>query len=137
MEYSIQDKHIGLLYSVRASWAQSYVRGYFLARMATIAYSKSIDAFLKGIFAAQTCLRSFFEQIGISANIQHQAHQETHYMHLKLAYLLKSMHGVSSRLLLLMLCSKSYCWPCNMLHLRWPMDHILCGISKVWMENGL
>ncbi|RYR12098.1 hypothetical protein HN51_065122 [Arachis hypogaea] len=77
------DKHIGLLYSVRASWAQSYVRGYFLARMSTIAYSKSIDAFLKGIFAAQTCLRSFFEQIGISANIQHQAHQETHYMHLK------------------------------------------------------
>lgn len=57
------DKHIDLLYSVRASWAQSYVRGYFLARMATIHYLKSIDAFLKGIFTAQTCLRGFFEQV--------------------------------------------------------------------------
>ncbi|XP_061344341.1 putative protein FAR1-RELATED SEQUENCE 10 isoform X2 [Gastrolobium bilobum] len=77
------DKHTDLLYSVRASWAQPYVRGYFLARMATIAYSKSIDAFLKGIFTAHTCLRSFFEQVGISANFQHQAHQEAQYIHLK------------------------------------------------------
>jgi hypothetical protein len=57
------DKHIDLLYSVRASWAQPYVRGYFLARMATTAYSKSIDAFLKEIFTRHTCLRSFFEQV--------------------------------------------------------------------------
>jgi hypothetical protein len=57
------DKHIDLLYSVRASWAQPYVRGYFLARMATTAYSKSIDAFLKEIFTQHTCLRSFFEQV--------------------------------------------------------------------------
>lgn len=57
------DKHADLLYSVRASWAQSYVRGYFLAQMATTAYSKSIDAFLKGIFTEHTCLRSFFEQV--------------------------------------------------------------------------
>lgn len=57
------DKHIILLYSSRASWALSYMRGYFLARMATTVYLKSVDAFLKGVFNAQTCLRSFFEQV--------------------------------------------------------------------------
>lgn len=57
------DKHIALLYSLRTSWALSYVRGFFLARMVTTAYSKSVDAFLRGIFSAQTCLRSFFEQV--------------------------------------------------------------------------
>ena len=57
------DKHIDLLYSVRASWAPSYARGYFLARMSTTAYSKSIDAFMKEIVAEHTCLRSFFEQV--------------------------------------------------------------------------
>lgn len=57
------DKHIALLYSFRASWALPYVRGYFLACMATTTYSKSVDAFLKGVFSAQTCLRSFFEQV--------------------------------------------------------------------------
>ncbi|XP_034210676.1 putative protein FAR1-RELATED SEQUENCE 10 isoform X2 [Prunus dulcis] len=56
------DKHIALLYSFRASWALSYMKGYFLACMATTTYSKSVDAFLKGVFSAQTCLRSFFEQ---------------------------------------------------------------------------
>lgn len=58
------DKHIALLFSLRASWALSYMRGYFLAQMASQAYSKSVDAFLKGVFSAQTCLRSFFEQVG-------------------------------------------------------------------------
>lgn len=57
------DKHIALLFSLRASWALSYMRGYFLAQMASQAYSKSVDAFLKGAFSAQTCLRSFFEQV--------------------------------------------------------------------------
>lgn len=57
------DKHIALLFSFRPSWALSYMRGYFLAQMATQAYSKSVDAFLKGVFNAQTCLRSFFEQV--------------------------------------------------------------------------
>ncbi|KAI9160220.1 hypothetical protein LWI28_006291 [Acer negundo] len=60
------DKHIALLYSFRMYWALSHTRGYFLARMATTAYSKSVDAFLKGIFSAQTCLRSFFEQYATS-----------------------------------------------------------------------
>lgn len=59
----VSDKHIALLYSLRASWALSYVRGYFLALMATSAYSKSVDEFLKGVCSAQTCLRSFFEQV--------------------------------------------------------------------------
>lgn len=57
------DKHIALLYSVRTSWALSYVRGYFLAQMATSSYLKSVDTFLKGLLSAQTCLRSFFEQV--------------------------------------------------------------------------
>lgn len=57
------DKHIALLYSLRASWASSYMRGYFLARMATSAYLKSVESFLKAICCAQTCLRSFFEQV--------------------------------------------------------------------------
>ncbi|GMY36648.1 FAR1-RELATED SEQUENCE 10 [Fagus crenata] len=77
------DKHIALLFSFRASWALSYMRVYFLARMATTAYSKSVDAFLKGVFSTQTCLRSFFEQVGISANFQNQAHLAMQYMRIK------------------------------------------------------
>lgn len=57
------DKHISLLFSFRVSWALPYTRGYFLARMATPAYSKSVDEFLKGVFSTHTCLRSFFEQV--------------------------------------------------------------------------
>ena len=60
------DKHITLLYSFRTSWAPSYARGYLLARMATVVYSKSVDRFLKDIFKAQTCLRTFFEQVLIN-----------------------------------------------------------------------
>uniref|UniRef100_A0A5B6ZF96 Protein FAR1-RELATED SEQUENCE n=1 Tax=Davidia involucrata TaxID=16924 RepID=A0A5B6ZF96_DAVIN len=77
------DKHIDLLFSLRSSWALSYTRGCFLARMATTAYSKSVDAFLKGIFNAQTCLRSFFEQVGISSSFKIQAHEEMQYMHIR------------------------------------------------------
>lgn len=74
------DKHIALLYSLRASWASSYMRGYFLARMATSAYLKSVESFLKAICCAQTCLRSFFEQVGSSSNFQNQLRQEMQYM---------------------------------------------------------
>ncbi|XP_022716243.1 putative protein FAR1-RELATED SEQUENCE 10 isoform X2 [Durio zibethinus] len=77
------DKHIALLYSLRTSWALSYVRGYFLARIATAAYSKSVDAFLKGIFITQSCLRRFFEQVGVAANLQNQRHPEVQYLHMK------------------------------------------------------
>lgn len=57
------DKHIALIFSLRMCWALSYVRGCFLAQMASLSFSKSVDAFLKGVFNAQTCLRSFFEQV--------------------------------------------------------------------------
>ncbi|XP_057961004.1 putative protein FAR1-RELATED SEQUENCE 10 isoform X2 [Malania oleifera] len=77
------DRHVALLFSHRASWALSYTRGYFLARMATAAYSKSVDAFLRGLFHSQTCLRSFFEQVGISSNFQNQAREEMQYVHIK------------------------------------------------------
>ncbi|XP_050369621.1 putative protein FAR1-RELATED SEQUENCE 10 [Argentina anserina] len=77
------DKHIALLYSFRASSALCYMRGCFVARMATIDYLKSIEAFLKGVFSTQTCLRSFFEQVGISANFQNQARRVMQYMHTK------------------------------------------------------
>lgn len=79
----ISDRHIALLFSIRASWALSYTRGYFLARMATEAYSKSVDTALKEIFNAQTCLRSFFEQVGIVSNFQNRSREEIQYMHIK------------------------------------------------------
>ncbi|XP_052203411.1 putative protein FAR1-RELATED SEQUENCE 10 isoform X2 [Diospyros lotus] len=78
------DKHISLLYSLRTSWALPYTKGCFLARMATIAYSKSIDAFLRGIFTVQTCLRSFFEQVGISSILKIQVQEEMQNMHIKI-----------------------------------------------------
>lgn len=77
------EKHIDLLYSFRASWTPCYTRGYLFARMATTVYSKSVDAFLKGVFNAQTCLRGFFEQVGISAHFQNQARPEMQYMFAK------------------------------------------------------
>ncbi|XP_004293388.1 PREDICTED: putative protein FAR1-RELATED SEQUENCE 10 [Fragaria vesca subsp. vesca] len=77
------DKHIALLHSFRASWALCYMRGCFVARMGTTDYLKSIEAFLKGVFSTQTCLRSFFEQVGISASFQNQARREMQYMHTK------------------------------------------------------
>ena len=57
------EKHSSLLFSLRESWALSYVRGYFLAQMATSAYSKCVDMFLKGIINKRPCLRSFFDQV--------------------------------------------------------------------------
>lgn len=56
------DKHIALLFSHRASWPFSYIRGYFLARTMTAEYSKSVDTFLKSILSPQ-CLQLFFEQV--------------------------------------------------------------------------
>lgn len=57
------DKHIALLHSVRTSWAPSYTRCCFVARITTPTFLKSVDTFLKGVFSAQTCLRSFFDQV--------------------------------------------------------------------------
>ncbi|KAL3521826.1 hypothetical protein ACH5RR_014660 [Cinchona calisaya] len=78
------DKHITLLFSLRLYWAMSYIRGCFLAQMASISYSKSVDTFLKGVFNAQTCLRSFFEQVGMLSNHKAQAaHEDLQYVHLR------------------------------------------------------
>ncbi|KAK9133967.1 hypothetical protein Scep_013495 [Stephania cephalantha] len=70
------NKHISLLFSHRASWAQPFIGGYFFARMTTEEYMKSMDAFLKGILSAQTCMEGFFEQVGIVANQRNQTRQE-------------------------------------------------------------
>ncbi|PKI60762.1 hypothetical protein CRG98_018845 [Punica granatum] len=75
------DKHIALLHSVRVSWAPSHTRGYLLARITSPVFLKSVDTFLKGIFGAQTCLRSFFDQVGVSANFQNQSHNVMQYLH--------------------------------------------------------
>lgn len=74
------DKHIALLYSIRTSWALCYTRGHFLARMTTVAFFRSVESFLKEIFSPNACLRSFFDQVGISANFQNQSHLEMQYM---------------------------------------------------------
>ena len=57
------DKHVGLLYSYRASWPFSYIRSCFLARMMTAEFSQSTESFLKRILSVQTCLQVFFEQV--------------------------------------------------------------------------
>ncbi|XAR65755.1 hypothetical protein NMG60_11009972 [Bertholletia excelsa] len=77
------DRHIALLFSLRMSWALSYTKGCFLARMATAAYLRSVDTFLKDIFSAQTCLRSFFEQVGIFSSLKIQSHEKMQYMHIR------------------------------------------------------
>ncbi|XP_048140912.1 putative protein FAR1-RELATED SEQUENCE 10 isoform X2 [Rhodamnia argentea] len=74
------DKHIALLYSIRTSWALCYTRGHFLARMTTVAFFRSVDSFLKGIFGPNACLRSFFDQVGISVTFQNQSHHEMQYI---------------------------------------------------------
>ncbi|CAK9182267.1 unnamed protein product [Ilex paraguariensis] len=77
------DKHIALVFSLRTSWALSYIRGCFLAHMSTTSYSKSVDAFLKGAFKAQACLRSFFEQVGVCLNSKTRAPEGMQYMHVR------------------------------------------------------
>ncbi|KAK3022642.1 hypothetical protein RJ639_045408 [Escallonia herrerae] len=77
------DKHAALLFSLRSYWVSSYTKGFFVACMATASYLKSVDAFLKGIFDAQTCLRSFFEQVAIHSNVKNYAREEMQYMHIR------------------------------------------------------
>lgn len=76
------DKHIALLFSHRASWPLSYIRGYFLARTMTAEYSKSVDTFLKSILSPQ-CLQLFFEQVGVAANFGNQDKEKLLYMPIK------------------------------------------------------
>ncbi|XP_059661249.1 putative protein FAR1-RELATED SEQUENCE 10 [Cornus florida] len=77
------DKHIALLFSYRASWPFSYIRGFFLARAMTAEYSKTVDTFLKNILSGQTCLQFFFEQVCIVANFGNQSREELLYMPIK------------------------------------------------------
>ncbi|KAI3890092.1 hypothetical protein MKX03_015972 [Papaver bracteatum] len=80
----VSNKHVSLLFSHRTSWALPYIRGYFLAQMTRTDFSKSIDAFLKGILSAQTSLESFFEQVGIAANsVRQREEKETGQIHIK------------------------------------------------------
>ncbi|XP_052178953.1 putative protein FAR1-RELATED SEQUENCE 10 isoform X2 [Diospyros lotus] len=77
------DKHIALLYSCRASWPFSYIRGYFLARTMTPEYSKSVETFLRSILSAQTCLQILFEQVGNVARFEYQRRGKLQYVPLK------------------------------------------------------
>ncbi|CAA0815432.1 Putative protein FAR1-RELATED SEQUENCE 10 [Striga hermonthica] len=62
------DEHIALLNSFRMCWALSYARGFFLARMDSTSYRRSVDAFLKEIINTQTCLRGLMEQVALLSN---------------------------------------------------------------------
>ncbi|GLT94196.1 hypothetical protein SLE2022_119510 [Rubroshorea leprosula] len=77
------DKHIALLFSYRASWPLSYIRGYFLARTMTAEFSQSMDACLKRILSGQTCLQVFFEQVGLIADFGNHSREGMQYMHMK------------------------------------------------------
>ncbi|KAK3022469.1 hypothetical protein RJ639_046344 [Escallonia herrerae] len=77
------DKHIALLFSYRASWPFSYIRGYFLARTLTAEYSKSVETFLKSILSPQSSLQFFFEQVGMAANPGIQERERQLYMPIK------------------------------------------------------
>ncbi|XP_048491824.1 putative protein FAR1-RELATED SEQUENCE 10 [Beta vulgaris subsp. vulgaris] len=77
------DKHISLLSSYRASWAFSYIRDCFVARITTVEYMRSLDNFLKDILNEQTCLQVFFEQVALAANLGYGAKEGIDYIHLK------------------------------------------------------
>lgn len=77
------DKHISLLSSCRPSWAFSYIKDFFVARITTAEYMRSLDSFLKGILNEQTCFQVFFEQIGLAAKLEYGAKEEMRYIHLK------------------------------------------------------
>lgn len=77
------DKHIALLFSYRTSWPFCYTRNFFLARSLTSEYLKSVESFLKNILSMQTCLQSFFEQVGIAASFGYQNLDELLYLPMK------------------------------------------------------
>lgn len=79
----VADKHIALLFSYRALWPLSLIRGYFVARAMTAEYSKSVDIFVKEILTSQTCLPVFFEQVGVASRSVNQAAENLQYMHMK------------------------------------------------------
>lgn len=59
----VSDKHISLLFSLRASWPLCYVKSYFVARSLTAEFLQSLDSTLKRLLDSQTCLQGFFEQV--------------------------------------------------------------------------
>ncbi|XP_047311406.1 putative protein FAR1-RELATED SEQUENCE 10 [Impatiens glandulifera] len=74
------DKHAALLFSCRASWASSYVRGYLLVHTMMPDYLKLVDSFLRTVLSGQTCLRAFFEQVCNTVTSMYQRKEEIHYI---------------------------------------------------------
>ncbi|XP_051140177.1 putative protein FAR1-RELATED SEQUENCE 10 isoform X2 [Andrographis paniculata] len=62
------DKHISLLFSYQASWPFCYVRNFFLARVTTVEFFKSVEAFSNNIMSTQSSLQCFFKQVGDAAH---------------------------------------------------------------------
>ncbi|XP_028805223.1 putative protein FAR1-RELATED SEQUENCE 10 isoform X2 [Neltuma alba] len=79
----VSDKHIALLFSLRASWPLCYVKSYFVARSLTAEFSQSLDSTMKRILDSQTCLQGFFEQVGIVATSSMLAREGMQYMCVK------------------------------------------------------
>ncbi|CAM8988977.1 unnamed protein product [Rhodiola kirilowii] len=77
------DKHLALLYTYREYWPFCFISNYFLARMATKEFLKSMNTFLKKILSSQACLQGFFEEITAAVNIDYRKNEETQYTHIK------------------------------------------------------
>lgn len=77
------DKHIALLFSYRAFWPFSYIRGYFLARTMTVEYLKSVDTFLKNILSPHSCFKTFFEQVSMAVDNAKQHKEKLLYFPIK------------------------------------------------------
>ncbi|XP_019058795.1 PREDICTED: putative protein FAR1-RELATED SEQUENCE 10 [Tarenaya hassleriana] len=77
------DKHVALLYSLRASWLPCYIRGHFVARAMTAEYKLSLDSFSKRIVAGQTSLQVFLEQVGAAASMAYQNPEQFHNLNVK------------------------------------------------------
>ncbi|KAK9663962.1 hypothetical protein RND81_14G009400 [Saponaria officinalis] len=74
------DKHISLLTSFRESWAFSYIRECFVARIVTPEYMRSLDTCLYDVLKTQTCLQAFFEQVGQAASYGHKANDDIRFI---------------------------------------------------------
>ncbi|XP_074285110.1 putative protein FAR1-RELATED SEQUENCE 10 [Silene latifolia] len=77
------DKHISLLTSFKESWAFSYIKECFLARIVTTEYMESLCTCLYDILNVQTCLQGLFEQTGHTASCRYQPNEEMRFIQLK------------------------------------------------------
>ncbi|KAL9241199.1 hypothetical protein vseg_015335 [Gypsophila vaccaria] len=77
------DKHISLVMSSRESWAFSYIRERFVARIMTPEYMQSLDTCLYDILKEETCLQAFFEQVCHSASCGYKVNKEMRFIPLK------------------------------------------------------